>query len=262
MDARRARPAPCRSGPRRLGLTSVPVLGPFHEISLETADIRASVEFYERLGFIQATTTDTWQHPYGVLTDGRLFIGLHQRGAPSPTLTFVHPGIAEHLSDFTGRGIELTLCHTGEELFNQIAFSDPFGQSISVLEARTYSPVSRRPSEVSLCGYFAELSLPAADFEAAKTFWEPLGFVATDEADTPYLHLPLTSDYLDLAFHRPRTHDAPMIVFSDPDMPARIAHLRELGIEVSRDLPRGVTPGANALIETPEGTTLLLLHAS
>jgi catechol 2,3-dioxygenase-like lactoylglutathione lyase family enzyme len=243
------------------------VLGRFHEISLETPDIRESVEFYERLGFTQATTTDTWQHPYGVLTDGRLFIGLHQRRGlarppASTTLTFVHPGIVALVADFTGRGIELTVCHTSEEIFNEIAFSDPFGQSIAVLEARTYSPAGRRPEELSLCGYFGEVSLPAADFEAAKTFWEPLGFVATDESDTPYPHLPLTSDTIDIAFHRPRTRDVPMIVFSDPDMPARIARLRELGVEISRDLPRGLAAGANALIEAPEGTTLLLLHAS
>jgi len=236
------------------------VLGHFHEVGLETADIRESVEFYERLGFTQAMTNDTWQHPYGVLTDGRLFLGLHQRGGPDTTLTFVRPGIAEHLAEFAARNIVLSVCRTGEEVFNEIAFSDPFGQSVSVLEARTYSPVTRRPTELSLCGYFGEVSLPVTDFEAAKEFWEPLGFVATDEAESPYVHLPLTSDHLDLAFHRPRTHDAPMIVFSDPDMPARIARLRELGVAISSELPRGVPPGANAIIEAPEGTVLLLLH--
>ena len=45
----------------------------------------------------------------------------------------------------------------------------------------------------------------ARNFETAKAFWEPLGFVATDEAETPYVHLPFTSDHLDIAFHRPRT---------------------------------------------------------
>lgn len=236
------------------------VLGHFHEVGLETADIRESVEFYERLGFTQATTNDTWQHPYGVLTDGRLFLGLHQRGGPPVTLTFVRPGVAEHLADFAARKIELSVCRTGEEVFNEIAFSDPFGQSVSVLEARTYSPVTRRPTELSLCGYFGEVSLPVSDFAAAKEFWEPLGFVATDEAEAPYVHLPLTSDHLDLAFHRPRTYDAPMLVFSDPDMPARIARLRERGVALSSELPRGVPAGANAIIEAPEGTVLLLLH--
>jgi catechol 2,3-dioxygenase-like lactoylglutathione lyase family enzyme len=236
------------------------MLGRFHEISIATADIRASVEFYESLGFTQAPTTDTWSHPYGVLTDGRLFIGLHQRRAPSPALTFVLPGIASHLGAFESHGIALTVCKTGEDVFNEIGFLDPFGQAVTVLEARTYSPVARDPGEVSLCGYFDEMSMPARNFETAKVFWEPLGFVATDEAETPYVHLPFTSDHLDIAFHRPRTFDVPLLVFRDPEMPARIAQLRDQGTRMSDELPRGLDPANNALIESPDGTQLLLLH--
>ncbi|MDB6087647.1 MAG: hypothetical protein JWN85_431 [Gammaproteobacteria bacterium] len=236
------------------------MLGRFHEISVATTDIRASVEFYERLGFIQATTTDTWSHPYGVLTDGRLFLGLHQRRSPSPAVTCVRAGIAEHLGEFEALGIGLTVCRTGADIFNEIGFRDPFGQAIAVLEARTYSPVARLASEVSRCGYFDELSMPATDFEAARAFWEPLGFVATDESDIPYVHLPLTSDYLNIAFHRPRTLDRPMLVFSAPDMPARIAQLRDSGVEFSDELPRGLNTRENALLESPEGISLLLLH--
>jgi catechol 2,3-dioxygenase-like lactoylglutathione lyase family enzyme len=236
------------------------VLGRFHEISIATADIRASVEFYESLGFAQAPTTDTWTHPYGVLTDGRLFIGLHQRRAPSPALTFVLPGIASQLAVFESHGIALTVCKTGDEVFNEIGFLDPFGQAVTVLEARTYSPVARGVAEVSSCGYFGEISMPARNFETAKAFWEPLGFVATDESDTPYVHLPFTSDHLDIAFHRPRTFDVPMLVFRDPEMPARVAQLREQGTRMSDELPRGLDPATNALIESPEGTLLLLLH--
>jgi catechol 2,3-dioxygenase-like lactoylglutathione lyase family enzyme len=238
------------------------VLGHFHEISLETADIRASVEFYERLGFCQATTTDTWSHPYGVLTDGRIFLGLHQRRFSAPAVTFVHPGVAELVPELDNRQIPLTVCHTGAEVFNEIGFRDPFGQAISVLEARTYSPVARRPAEVSLCGYFDEFSMPVANLESAKAFWEPLGFVATDESDAPYVHLTLTSDHLNIAFHRPRTLDRPMLVFSDSGMPARLARLRELGIELSEELPRGLDAAENALIESPEGTPLLLLRSA
>jgi len=238
------------------------VLGQFHEISLETADIRASVEFYERLGFLQATTTDTWPHPYGVLTDGRLFLGLHQRRFNSPALTFVHPNVAALVPELEARGIALTTCQTGEETFNQIGFRDPFGQAVSVLEARTFSPVARGPAETSLCGYFDQLSLPVATLEAGKEFWEPLGFVATDEMDEPYVHLPLTSDHLNLAFHRPRTLDRPMLVFSDSDMPARLLRLRELDVAFSDELPRGLDAQENALVESPEGTLLLLLKTA
>ena len=236
------------------------MIGYFHEISLETADIRASVEFYEQLGFRHATTTDTWTHPYGVLTDGRLFLGLHQRRFTSPMVTFVHPEVASLVPVFETRGIALTKCRVEPEVFNEIGFRDPFGQPIAVLEARTYSPMSSRALNLSLCGYFDELSMPVASFEAAKEFWEPLGFVATDESDDPYLRLPLTSDYLNIAFHRPRTLDRPMLVFSDPNMGDRIARLRDLGVLVSDELPRGLSAEENALIEAPEGTALLLLH--
>jgi len=236
------------------------MLGRFHEISIATTDIRASVEFYERLGFSQAATTDAWPHPYGVLTDGRLFLGLHQRQGPSPSLTFVLPNLARQLETFESRHIELSLRRTADDVFNEIGFRDPFGQSVTVVEARTFSPVARDPAEVSLCGYFDEWSMPANDFEAGKAFWEPLGFVATDESDTPYRHLPLTSDHLDISFHRPRTLDAPLLVFRDVNMQARIVHLRTLGMEMSDELPRGLDSARNALLESPEGTLLLLLQ--
>jgi catechol 2,3-dioxygenase-like lactoylglutathione lyase family enzyme len=239
----------------------LPPPGRFHELSLVTDDIRGSVEFYERLGFSQTPTTDTYAHPYGVLTDGTVYIGLHQRRAASPTLTFVRPGVAASLAEFASLGIELTLCRTGEEVFNEIGFEGPHGESVRVIEARTYSPAERAPGVASLCGDFARLSLPATDFAAARAFWEPLGFVAGDEAEAPYVHLPLTSDHLELAFHRPRTFDAPLLVFRAPDMVRRIGQLRTLGMP-EEPLPSGLARDAHALLTSPEGTQLLLLSDS
>jgi hypothetical protein len=217
------------------------------------------VEFYERLGFTQATTADTFAHPYGVLTDGRLFVGLHQRQGPSPVLTFVRPGIAASLAAFSAAGIELTRCQTGEEVFNEIAFEDPFGHAVAALEARTYSPVARRATDTSLCGDFAELSLPAGDFAAAQAFWEPLGFVAAEESQ-PYPHLSLTSDHLDLAFHAPALSARPLLVFRDAAMRSHIARLRELGLALSAApaFTQGNRDGA--LLPGPGGTALLLLE--
>lgn len=235
----------------------LPILGTFHELGIAVDDVHASVEFYERLGFTQATTTDTFSHPYGVLTDGRLYIGLHQRGGPSPVLTFVRRGVAQSVPALTSAGVELTLNHTGDEVFNQIGFEDPFGHAVAVLEARTYSPVDRDDTETSGCGDFAEVSLPATDFAAAQAFWEPLGFVAAEEVDSPYPHLSLTSDYLDIAFHPPRLCARPMLVFRDAGMPARIGRLRELGLSIA-GTPRQLGNAA-ALIESAEGTPLLLL---
>jgi len=239
----------------------LPLLGTFHETSIAVDDVRASIEFYERLGFTQALTTDTLTHPYGVLTDGRLVIGLHQRPGASPVLTFVRPGIAECVREFAAAGIKLTRCRTGEEVFHEIGLSDPFGHAVAVLEARTYSPVARGVAEVSVCGDFAEVSLPVTDFAAAQGFWEPLGFVAAGEVTAPYPHLPLTSDYLDVSFHPLQVCERPMLVFRDPDMRARIARLREMGMALSAIVPGAAGRLGNAMLESPDGTTLMLLES-
>jgi catechol 2,3-dioxygenase-like lactoylglutathione lyase family enzyme len=238
------------------------MLGVYHEISVRTDDILASVEFYETLGFRQCVAGDTWPHPYGVLTDGRIFVGLHQYRFPSPAITFVRHDIARHASEFTALGIELAFAKTGDESFNEIGFLDPAGQMITILEARTYSPppADARSAQESRCGWFSEFSIPTADFAASAAFWERLGFVAHTEAETPYLSQPLISDRLTLALHRPRTCDQPMLVFRDPAMRQRVAALHEAGIALDPELPRGLDPAANAMLRSPEGTPLLLLQ--
>jgi catechol 2,3-dioxygenase-like lactoylglutathione lyase family enzyme len=237
----------------------LPLIGTFHEFSVTADDVRDTVEFYERLGFTQATTTDTYAHPYGVLTDGRVYIGIHGRAAPSPTLTFVRPGVAATLSAFERAGIELERVRTGDEVFNELGFNDPFGHAIAVIEARTYSPVARGVTEPSLCGDFAEVSLPVADFAAAQAFWEPLGFVAAEESLNPYAHLALTSDHIDIAFHAPRVCERPMLVFREPGMRKRIATLRERGHKAPA-AARMQAGAGSALIEAPDGTLLLMLE--
>ena len=237
------------------------MLGKFHEISIETRDIAASVAYYERLGFSLCGTTDTWPHPYGVMTDGRLYIGLHQFKFPSPTITYVHPGVAQRAHVIEKLGIEVAWKRVGDDAFNEFGFLDPSGQPVRVQEAPTHFASNQARGETSLCGDFAEFSLPSADFAPMRAFWEPLGFVALEETETPYLRMSMTSDHIDLAVHRPRTLDQPMLVFAAADMGERIERLRALDVTMAGDLPRGLDPRSVALLRAPEGTALLLINA-
>lgn len=247
----------CRARHIRLSM-----LGRFLEIGIATADIRASVEFYERLGFSQAQTGDIWPHPYGVLTDGRVCIGLHQTRLDSPALTFVHPGVAGQVPALERLGVELSTVNIRSEAFHEVGFRDPAGQAVRMLEARTYSPGARAALETSSCGEFQALSMPAADFGRVREFWENLGFAADEEQTQPYPHLSLRSDAMKLALHRPRVFAEPLLVFGDASMPARIARLRELGVGRIQPPPGGLDRSANALLFAPEGTALLLLCSS
>lgn len=235
------------------------MLGRFLEIGIQTPDIRASVEFYERLGFTQAQTGDVWPHPYGVLTDGRLWIGLHQTRLDSPALTFVRPQIAAQVTALEQRGIELSRINTGSEVFNEIGFRDPAGHAVRLLEARTYSPVDRSARDSSLCGPFRWPSLPARNPDTVREFWERLGFTADEETAEPYPHRRLSAEAIELALHRPRFFAEPLLVFADAGMSSRIAHLRELGIGSVEPAPAGLDSRASALLVAPEGTALLLI---
>ena len=237
------------------------MLGRFHEISIETADIADSVAFYERLGFSQCGTTDTWSHPYGVLSDGKLFIGLHQFKFPSPAITYVHADAAQHAHVIEKHGIELAWKRTGEDAFNEFGFLDPSGQAVRVQEAATHFASENDPNQVSLCGDFAEYSLPFSEFQPMQEFWEPLGFVALGESETPWVRMSMTSDHLNLAVHRPRTLDVPMLVFASADIGERIERLRALGFHFSDNLPKGLDPRHSGLLLAPEGTALLLINS-
>jgi hypothetical protein len=236
-------------------------LGRFLEVSLSTPAIRESLEFYESLGFVQASVGETWSHPYAVVTDGRLFLGLHGRDIPSPTLTFVLPELELGVARLKERGVTFDEERFGNDVFNQASLHDPGGQRVLLLEARTFSPPQLDAPLASTCGYFSELGLPVRAADAARTFWESIGFVALEEEPQPFPRTPLTSDSLDLGLYRTRTFRHPVLTFEEPDMPQRLARLRERGIEVSDEMPDTLDDSGNGILIAPEGTRLLLLHS-
>jgi catechol 2,3-dioxygenase-like lactoylglutathione lyase family enzyme len=236
-------------------------LGRFLEIGLATPVIRESLEFYEALGFVQAVTGETWSHPYAVVTDGRLVLGLHGREMPSPSLTFVLPELRLGVSRLKERGVVFEEEQFGDDVFNQAQLRDPGGLGVLLLEARTFSPPQLEAPIASACGYFSELGIPARATDDARTFWESVGFVALEEEPRPFPRTPLVSDGLDLALYRTRALRHPVLTFEDSAMAQRLARLREQDIKVSDEMPDTLDESSNGVLIAPEGTRLLLLTA-
>jgi predicted lactoylglutathione lyase len=234
------------------------MLGRFLEISVHTPDIRASLEFYESLGFVQASVGETWPHPYAVVTDGRLFLGLHGAVIRAPALTFVLHDLAHGIERLRAAGIELDQERIGNDVFNQVAFTDPDGLCVNVLEARTFSPPAESSS--TTCGYFVEFGIPVHDLEVSRNFWEPLGFIAMEAELRPFTRMPLTSDRLNLGLYRTRAFRRPLLTFEDADMRERLARLRERGLKLLDEMPDSLDDSTNAILEAPEGTRLLLMQ--
>ena len=237
------------------------MIGRFHEISVHAPDVLASIAFYERLGFTQATTGEAWTYPYAVVSDGRLAIGLHGRELQqSPLLAFVLPELFGRLHALEERGIEILDRRLGQDVFNEASF-ETSGQRIRLLEARTHSPAPRAPGEMSQLGWFEEYVLPVDDVKRAEESWSGLGFVAAEEGDDPYPHVSLTSDSLNIALVHAGILARPALLFTDADMRGRIARLVEAGFEPARKLPGNLDSSRHALFVAPEGTQLLLTTA-
>ncbi len=235
------------------------MIGRFLEISVYTPNIQESLEFYQRLGFAQAETGDVWSHRYVAITDGRLFLGLHEYEFASPSLTYVRPNLSTHLEALVAHGVRFEFEKTGDEQFNEVGFLDPDGQMVTLLEARTFSPLPVTAAEESRCGHFSEYAVPSRNIETAIVFWEPLGFVTTRREDKPFPSATLTSDLINLGFYQLPELRAPALSFVEPDMAERIANLESDGLEVNRDLPGREAADENAVLRSPEGLVLQLL---
>jgi len=237
------------------------MIGRFLEISLYTPDIRESLAFYESLGFVQAPVGEALRYPYAVVTDGRLFLGLHGQPLPSPAVTFVMPRLMHGIDQLEQLGIEFEDLKLGNEVFNRASFRDPSGLCINVFEARTFSPPQFDSQPATTCGYFTEFGLPAREQGPMRVFWEALGFVAWEEESEPFARTAITSDHLNLSLYRSRAFRHPLLTFQDRDMPERLARLRERGFQLSDEMPDSLDESSSAILLAPEGTRLLLLQS-
>jgi catechol 2,3-dioxygenase-like lactoylglutathione lyase family enzyme len=234
------------------------MLGRFLELSIQAPDIRASLEFYEKLGFFQAQVGEAWQHPYAVVSDGRVCIGLHQTDESRAMLTFVRPNVFASLPEFERLGVEFEFRRLGADQFNEVGWTLPSGQLIRVVEARTFSPPKARRKEASSCGYFLEVGLPVRDLPAAKAYWERFGFVGMDEPEAPLPHVCCTSDTIDIGLYEYRDLRAPTLLFESASPAMNVARIARRGIEPERRLPGALGAGTAALYIAPEGTAILI----
>jgi catechol 2,3-dioxygenase-like lactoylglutathione lyase family enzyme len=235
------------------------VLGRFLEYSIATPDIRASLEFYTKLGFSQAQVGEAWPHPYAVVTDGRICLGLHEQFIPAPSLTFVKPDLLRHLGTFERLALQFEFRRLGNDVFNELGWLDPGGHLIRLVEARTFSPSKRLATETSLCGYFLEIALPAPDRDVAKGFWEQFGFVGIDEPDAPLPHVSCTSDSVNIGLYEPAQLKQPTLLFDGGDIGGALARLAEVGILPTGQVPAPLRQLPATVLTAPEGTMLLLL---
>lgn len=233
-------------------------LGRFLELSILAPDIQASLNFYGKLGFSEAAVGEAWTHPYAVLTDGRICLGLHQQSDFAPSTTFVMPDLLQHLDGFAQLVHRFEFRRLGNDVFNEIGWLDPSGHLIRLVEARTFSPSKRKAADESLCGYFREIGLPTASQDTAKAHWEQFGFVGIDEPDSMLPHISCTSDTIDIGLYEAAHLQGPTLIFEVNDFDETLARLDANGIKPDGRLPGPLRRMSAAVLTAPEGTSILI----
>jgi catechol 2,3-dioxygenase-like lactoylglutathione lyase family enzyme len=236
-------------------------LGRFLEIGIATEDLVTALEFYESLGFVQATVGEAWPHPYAVVTDGRLSLGLHGTELAGLVPTWTAPNLRHRIEELTRLGLDVERLALDELSLNEAWLRDPGGHPLRLLEARTYSAPPLDPGHESALGYFEELALTAADTAASARFWETLGFVAFEPSLEPVVKVAASSSDLNLGLYQ-APFPAPVLVFSAADASDRVATLRSKGFSFARHAPRGIDPEPVALLRAPDGVQIVLCNAA
>jgi catechol 2,3-dioxygenase-like lactoylglutathione lyase family enzyme len=188
-------------------------LGRFHEISVSTRDLDASLRFYELMGFSRGSVGNAWPHPYAVVTLGGVTLGLHEYKFPSPSFTSIHQDINAALAAYRNAGAVIAFAKTGPDCFNEFGLRDPAGHMITLLERATHPDDAWDPSSSSSAlGDFLAFSLPSAAPEISAGFWQALG--AEPWSGRPcWAATWLRAGGLVIAIHDEAQFDRPALVF-------------------------------------------------
>lgn len=235
------------------------MLGQFLEYAVAARPLAASFEFFRALGFASLPVGDMLPEPYIVLFDGRIAIGLHDRDGADARITFARPNLREYVRALKRLDIEPDTAHLRDNEFHSVAFKDPSGQVIELVEARTFPPGDFDAHNVAACGELIELSLPAQSLEDSSGFWRSLGFAAGGEGEAPHAWQRLTGYGVTLGLHE--THFRPGLSFRCPDLLARIEYLRAKGLRVQSGNPIADRHQNAATLASPEGTLLYLFES-
>ncbi len=236
------------------------MLGQFLEFSFAARPLAGAYEFYRSLGFTSIEVGDQLRDPYLALFDGDVAIGLHDREQPGPVLTFVRPRLRDYVRALRRAGVEVGEAHLADDEFNHVVFSDPNGQAVALLEARTFAPGEWNRQNVSACGRFLEYSLATHSLDESRAFWEPLGLAAVADGRSPHDWVRLAGHGLVLGLHQARFGSG--LCFRSDQLEARLEYLRAKGMSVRPGGPHSERIREAAMLTAPGGDSIYLVESA
>jgi hypothetical protein len=233
------------------------MLGQLLEFAVHAPRSVATLGLYEALGFQSLPVAEIPGAPFAAMWDGRATIGLHDAEIDGIMPTFVRPELKAHARALRHLGVELELEELAADQFNRIAFRDPSGRLITLIEARTFSPAPRASAHVCALGGFLEWSISTSSVDESEAFWTSLGFTRTAASEAPHRSVRLSGYGLVVGFHEVGG-TATGLTYSAPSLTARIEYLAAKNVRAKRSAPFAPADVEGATLVLPGKTAIYL----
>jgi catechol 2,3-dioxygenase-like lactoylglutathione lyase family enzyme len=225
-------------------------IGQFLELITPTHDIRESLEFYTRLGFVEVTVGDVRSHHYAVVTDGHTAVGLHGGSFTEHALSFIHSDLADHARQLADQGTRFAFQRLSQDDFNEIGIRSPDRHLLVLMEAATFVRTQIHDAARPIPGRIKEISLRCADLAHSMEFWEQAGCITDEVPDGDTLRVYATG--ITLGLRKDTRWHEPVLRFEPTDSGPVIDRLQRLNT-VTEPVPEGF------VVTAPEGTRLLII---
>ncbi|MFN8394354.1 MAG: hypothetical protein U0176_06750 [Bacteroidia bacterium] len=244
-------------------------LGQLSQIAASTTDMKASVEFWKKLGFRVVMQMQS-PAPMTQLTDETILVNLIQSEKPFVRLSYFN-------SDFEGTLKALKKAKIKVEALENDESGKPWRAIIQSPDGQEVSIVNRNPAMIfhptgktmltldqadmakpeampTKLGMFGEYCHKVTDLKASIAYWEKLGFQSKGAETNPYPWAIMSDGVSIVGLHQTTDWDGCALTYFAPDMGARIEPLKAQGIECKEV---GMGP-ANVTVTSPEGVKIFL----
>jgi len=233
--------------------------GIFHSMFLNLSVAEPLKEYYfsRELGFEKIACP--FEEAFCV-TDGTLRLLITQEGFLATGIVLAGENMEDMKRDIQGRGFVM---QEGENI-NFPRISGPSGTTLSLLEMSKHLVAPLKGSPISLCGTFFEISVETIDYEATVDFWERMGLeIIYGEKSGDWVTM--ADDFVKIGFYRKGTVQhafrSPAITYFEPDMHDRIQLLKQLKVDIARELGDCKNGPVDAILKTPGGYNIFLFTA-
>ncbi|WP_161622675.1 hypothetical protein [Cesiribacter andamanensis] len=195
-----------------------------------------------------------------VFTDGRLHLQLSPADRwRESLLLFTEQSLDSLAAELQQTGLQTAVQD------NKVRVVAPGGLAVYWLHLHDYDIPLPDEAVESRCGSFYELSLEVADLQAARMFWQTLGFKKTMPEGDSSSWLSMSSPLLTIGLYKegscPHPFHSPAVTFFNADAAERLQQLRRQGIALAHSLPEDSAEPEEGILASPDGHHFFLFKA-